>query len=285
MIGKIKKAIPKKWRSTDPFIPVVRLMGAIGMASPLKPGLSLAGVAGALTRAFADDEAAAVALIINSPGGSPVQSRLIFKRIRDLAQEHNRLVLVFVEDVAASGGYLIALAGDEIYADPSSIIGSIGVVGATFGFDRLLEKIGVDRRVYTAGDKKVTLDPFQPERPEDVKRIQALQKDIHAVFIDLVKERRGTTLNGSDKSLFSGEFWAGNKALELGLIDGLGDIRGVLQERFGEKVRLKLISTDRSFPWKRGGGVDITHKINGHGFANDILSAVETRALWARYGL
>ncbi len=201
-------------------IPVIRLAGAIGMATPLRPGLSLATLAAAIERAFDFDTAPAVALIINSPGGSPVQSRLIVGRIRALAEERNKKVYVFIEDVAASGGYLLALAGDEINADASSIVGSIGVITAGFGLDKAIARLGIDRRVYTAGEFKMSLDPFQPEKPDEVARLKALQRDIHADFIALVKARRGDRLKGGDE-LFTGEIWSGNGALATGLVDGL----------------------------------------------------------------
>ena len=185
--------------------------------------------------------AKAVAIQINSPGGSAVQSMLIYKRIRALAAEKNLKVYVFAEDVAASGGYLLALAGDEIYADPSSIVGSIGVITATFGVNELINRIGVERRVYTAGESKDTLDPFLPEKPEDVERIKALQRDVHQAFIDLVKTRRGAKIDKAGVDLFTGEFWSGGKALELGLIDGLSDLRTKMREIYGDEVRLKLV--------------------------------------------
>ena len=284
LLEKLRGLLPASWHESHPLVPVLRLNGPIGMVTPLRPGLSLATLAAPLERAFKIKRAAAVAISINSPGGAPVQSHLIFKRIRDLAEEHGKPVFVFIEDVGASGGYMIALAGDEIVVDPSSIVGSIGVVAATFGFDKAIEKLGIDRRVYTAGDRKVTLDSFQPEKPEDVKRVKALQKDIHAQFIEMVKSRRGKALNGSDRLLFSGEFWAGGKAVELGLADRLGDLRGVLRERYGDKVRLVPI------PTKRGGLLGRLRMSAYTGtvlppLADDFISAIETRALWSRYGL
>ena len=208
MLSKIRSILPKRFRNDKPIIPVVRLQGAIGMQSPMRSGLSLASAALPLEKAFSIKKAPAVALIINSPGGSPVQSRLIFKRIRDLAEENEKEVLVFVEDVAASGGYMIAVAGDEVFVDPSSIVGSIGVVAAGFGFTELIKKIGVDRRVYTAGEKKVTLDPFQPEVPDDIAYLKGLQLELHETFIDLVKSRRADVLS-EDPDLFTGKFWTG----------------------------------------------------------------------------
>lgn len=280
----LRRFMPKSWRDRNPVIPVVRLQGVIGSVTPLRPGLSLSTVASALERAFRAKTAPAVAIVINSPGGSPVQSRLIEARIRHLAEKHSKPVYTFIEDVGASGGYLVALAGDEIVADPSSIVGSIGVVSAGFGFHRMIDKIGVDRRVYTAGDRKVMLDPFQPEKPEDVEHLKSLQSDVHEMFVDLVKERRKGALKGEDSTLFSGEFWSGRKALELGLVDRLGDAGSVLRERFGDKVRLANV------PLMRGGWLRRLAPVGGAvgtavpGMADDLVSAVEARALWSRYG-
>ncbi|SHL48498.1 S49 family peptidase [Roseibium suaedae] len=288
MIDTLRGLLPKKFRSEGPVIPVVRLQGAIGMATPLRPGLSLASVAQPLEKAFAMKKAPAVALIVNSPGGSPVQSRLIYQRIRDLAKEKEKEVLVFVEDVAASGGYMIALAGDEIIADPCAIIGSIGVVSAGFGFTDLIKKIGVERRVYTAGEKKVILDPFQPENADDIAYLKGLQQEIHEIFIDMVKSRRGDVLSSSDE-VFSGKFWTGGSARGLGLIDGLGDLRGTLKERYGSKAEPKLISAPRGLLGRRSsvGGVSALASLSsgGQGLGGDVISSLEERSLWARYGL
>src|SRR5471032_2309807 len=220
LLGRL---IPARFRADIPVVPVVRLTGVIGVSSPLRPGLMLSSTARSLERAFSTRNARAVALIVNSPGGSPAQSHLIFRRIRQLAAEKKLPVIAFVEDVGASGGYMLACAGDEIICDQFSIVGSIGVVGGSFGFPKLMDKLGIERRLYTSGERKVMLDPFLPEKPEDVKRIKAIQKDIHEHFIALVKERRGTKLRGSDKALFSGEFWTAPAAIELGLADSLGD--------------------------------------------------------------
>src|SRR5438094_2007847 len=187
LIDRVKQLIPAKFRRDVPVVPVVRLSGVIGAVTPLRPGLTLAGIAKTLERAFATKHARAVALVINSPGGSPVQSRQIYLRIRQLATEKKLPVLVFVEDVAASGGYMIACAGDEIFCDPSSILGSIGVVGSSFGFPKLMEKLGIERRLYVSGEHKAMLDPFLPEKAEDVERLKALQQEIHQDFIGLVK--------------------------------------------------------------------------------------------------
>jgi signal peptide peptidase SppA len=225
----LTRLTPKRFRKKGMVIPVVRLSGAIMTGgNQFKPTLNLATVAPMLEKAFAKKASPVVAISINSPGGSPVQSRLIFQRIRALAEEKDKKVLVFVEDVAASGGYMIALAGDEIFADPTSIVGSIGVVSGGFGFPELLRKIGVERRVYTAGENKVILDPFQPEKEGDVEYLKTLQLEIHKVFIEMVKMRRGERL-ADDPTIFSGLFWTGLRGLELGLIDGLGEMRDVVK--------------------------------------------------------
>jgi serine protease SohB len=258
----------------------------------LRPGLTLAGIARSLERAFAVRHARAVVLSINSPGGSPVQSHLIFRRIRELAEEKKRHVIAFVEDAGASGGYMIACAADEIVADPYSIVGSIGVVGGSFGFDKLIGKIGVERRLYTSGEHKAMLDPFLPENPDDVDRLKKLQREIHEDFIALVKSRRGGRLNGPENDLFSGEYWTGRRALELGLVDSIGDLRGILRERFGDKVAMPLIAADRGLLGRRLFGAVGNAPLPAGlaagftaGFAEDVISALEARAIWARYGL
>jgi len=283
-----KGYLPAALTKRAPVVPVLRFSGAIGVVTPLRPGLSLATSASAIDKAFSMRGAKAVAIQINSPGGSAVQSMLIYKRIRALAAEKDLKVYVFAEDVAASGGYLLALAGDEIYADPSSIVGSIGVITATFGVTELIAKIGVQRRVYTAGESKDTLDPFLPEKPEDVERIKALQRDVHQAFIDLVKTRRGAKLEKADINLFTGEFWSGKKALELGLIDGLTDLRTKMRELYGDEVRLKLVAPSTSWFRRRrsvfaeGGGFEFGFSPGS--FAADLISAIEARALWSRFG-
>ena len=234
--------VPARFRRGAAVVPVVPLSGTIGAVTPLRPGMSLSGVAKTLERAFATRNAKAVALVINSPGGSPVQSRQIYLRIRQLAVEKKLPVLVFVEDVAASGGYMIACAGDEIFCDPSSILGSIGVVGGSFGFQELIHKIGVERRLYTAGAHKAMLDPFLPENPDDVARVKSLQREIHAIFIALVKQSRGERLKRADDELFTGEYWAGETSVALGLADGIGDLRSTLRARYGDKVKMPVIA-------------------------------------------
>lgn len=279
------RLLPAAYRSSTVTIPVVRLHGAImAGGTQFRPNLSLAAVAGVIEKAFSFKDAPAVAISINSPGGSPVQSRLIYKRIRDLAAEKNKRVIVFVEDVAASGGYMIALAGDEIVADPSSIVGSIGVVSAGFGFQDLLKKIGVERRVHTAGQNKSILDPFQPERKEDVARLKALQLEIHDTFIELVRERRGAKL-ADDPDLFTGLFWTGKKGLELGLVDGLGDMRSFLKDRYGEKTKLRLVTAPRGLFGRRLGLFGSKGAEMAAAAADGLADAAQERALWARFGL
>ncbi len=288
-VGALGPLVPRRFRRDRPVVPVVRLTGIIGFSTPLRPGLSLAGIARTLERAFAMRGAAAVALAINSPGGSPVQSHLIFRRIRELADEHKRPVIAFVEDAGASGGYMIACAADEIVADPHSIVGSIGVVGGTFGFDKLIAKIGIERRLYTSGEHKAMLDPFLPENPDDVERLKKLQREIHGDFIALVKSRRGAKLSGPENDLFSGEYWTGRRALELGLVDAIGDLRSVLRERFGDKVVTPLVTAERGLLGRRIFGVGRNDMTAGApaqgGLADDVISALEARAMWARYGL
>jgi signal peptide peptidase SppA len=258
---------------SGPLIPVVRLHGVI--ASDQRPGrLNIQAVAPLLDRAFAIKAAPAVAIVVNSPGGSAVQSRLISKRIRELADEHDKPVLVFVEDAAASGGYFIATAGDEIIADPSSIVGSVGVIYAGFGFPKALDKLGIDRRVHTSGKNKSTMDPFLPEKAEDVERIKRLESDIHQVFIDWVKSRRGGKLTAADDELFTGEFWSGVRGLELGLVDAVGDLHETLRTRFGDKVRTRVIEPKRGL-----------FQLPRLALAADLAATVEDRALWSRLGL
>ncbi len=289
---KVKKSIfkPWTWGKKTPVVPVIRLTGPIGVSTPLKPGLSLATIASSIEKAFSVSGAKAVALQINSPGGSPVQSTLIYKRIRALAEEKELPVYVFAEDVAASGGYMLSLAGDEIYADESSIIGSIGVIAAGFGFDKLIANYGIERRVYTAGENKMSLDSFQPEKQEDVDRILKIQKFIHQNFIDMVKENRGDKITEAGDQLFTGEFWSGRQALELGLIDGISDLRTKMREIYGEDVKLKLISQKQGlFSFMRGGPNSKIQALNldmlsKTGLVDEIISSVEARALWSRYG-
>jgi signal peptide peptidase SppA len=289
LIDRLMELVPARLRRGTSVVPVVRLSGLIGAVTPLRPGMSLAGVARTLERAFATKNAKAVALVINSPGGSPVQSRQIYLRIRQLAAEKKLPVLVFVEDVAASGGYMIACAGDEIFCDPSSILGSIGVVGGSFGFQELIQKIGVERRLYTAGEHKAMLDPFLPENPDDVARVKALQREIHAIFIALVQASRGSRLKGADDVLFSGEYWAGETSVSLGLADAIGDLRSTLRARYGDKVLTPVISPATgllsSLLGRKSAGAGTLTSLEGiAGLPDELISALESRAIWAKFG-
>jgi serine protease SohB len=277
----LRALLPRRWRRDVTTIPVVRLSGTIGSGGRFQSGLTLAGVENGLKKAFAMGKAPVVAIVISSPGGAPVQSHLIYKRIRALAAEKEKQVIVAVDDVAASGGYLIALAGDQIIVDDSSIVGSIGVVSAGFGFTGLLERLGVERRVHTAGSNKGMLDPFQPEKEDDVARLRAIQDDVHGMFSDLVRERRGKALK-DDPDMFSGAFWAGRRAVELGLADQVGDLHAVLRERFGDKVRLRPITVERTKLMQRLG---MTLGPAGGQIAGQTLAMIEERALWSRFGL
>jgi serine protease SohB len=283
-LATLREFVPERFRGDRVVVPVARLSGIIGLSAPLRPGLTIGGIARTLDRLFAVRNAAAVALAINSPGGSAVQSHLIFSRIRELAQEKKRRVIAFVEDVAASGGYMIACAADEIIADPHSIVGSIGVVGGSFGFDKMIARLGIERRLYTAGEHKAMLDPFLPEDPGDVERLKKLQGEIHQDFIALVKSRRGDKLVGPENDLFSGEYWTGRRALDLGLVDSIGEVRSTLRARFGDKVVTPLIAAERRLFGRRVGVIGGSDFMQA-GLAEDVISTLEARALWARYGL
>lgn len=239
----------KKWRKKKPLVNVLHLHGAIGQGSSFKPGLTIESIADLLDQAFECKKAKAVALVINCPGGSPAQSSFIGKRIRDLATEHKKQVFAFVQDVAASGGYWLACSADEIYADANSIVGSIGVISYGFGFPELIKKHGIERRVYTSGKSKSTLDPFKPEKKEDIAKLKHLQEIVHQNFITWIKSRRGDRLKKSDEFLFNGDFWIAEMAQNFGLIDGLGDIKSVMKEKFGKETQFRLVRTEG--PWWR----------------------------------
>lgn len=283
MFKKVLGRIPflRKFGDTPPIVPVVRLGGVIGENQRFSAALNLAGVSQNLEKAFSQVHASAVAIIINSPGGSPVQSGLIFSRIRALADEKEKDVFVFVEDVAASGGYLIALAADEIYVHEASVVGSIGVISAGFGFVDLLAKVGVQRRVYTAGESKSMLDPFQEEKEEDIVRLKGLQSDIHTYFKDLVRTRRGDALKAPRKQLYSGEVWVGEKAVKVGLVDGVGDLRSVLRAKFGEDVRTPIVNTGRRFKLPF-----MSRALTApQDWAQGLAAQARTETLWTRFGL
>jgi signal peptide peptidase SppA len=289
LAGRFRFLLPSRFRTPHPLVPVVRLSGVIGGVVPFRQGLSIAAVAPALERAFAMRDAKAVAVVVNSPGGSAAQSHLIFRRIRALAEEKKLPVFAFIEDAGASGGYMIACAGDEIFCDPSSLVGSIGVVSAGFGFDRLIERFGVERRLHATGPSKAMLDPFRPERPQDVERLKGIQARILAMFVALVEERRGDKLKGDRETLFSGAVWAGDEARDLGLVDGLGDLRTVMRERFGGEVRLKPVAVARAGLLARLMGR--REPTVGAGPAAGLIdpvaliAALEERAAWTRIGL
>ena len=260
------------------IIPHVRLAGVIGSAGRFKQGIDFSGQQEIIKKAFSFKKTKNVAISINSPGGSPVQSHLIHDYIRQLAKKNKKKVIVFAEDVAASGGYLIACAGDEIYANQSSIIGSIGVIYSSFGFKELIKKIGVQRRVYTAGKNKSTLDPFMEEKQEDIERLKNIQLDLHKDFIEVVEKSRSTKLKkNTGIELFSGEFWSGKKSKELGLVDGIGNADQILKEKFGENVIIKKFEKPKGWLAKR-----LSSSENN---ADQLISILEERSIWQRYGL
>jgi signal peptide peptidase SppA len=267
------------FRKGPALIHVIRLEGALAAGKSMRGGnLNLRAVEPALVKAFRKG-VAAVALEINSPGGSPVQSALIADRIRALATEFNVPVYVFCEDVAASGGYWLACAGDEIYADENSIIGSIGVISMGFGFPKLMQKLGVESRVHTAGESKSTNNPFKPEKPEDVAKLKSILLDMHESFKAMVRGRRAGKLKGQDKDIFTGAYWTGNTALALGLIDGIGHMHATMKRKFGDKAVIKLI------PISSGGLLRRIGLAESSDVGGKALEALETRALWQRFGL
>ncbi len=259
------------------IIPHIKLTGVIGNVGKFKQGIDFSGQEEIILKAFSVKKAPCVAITINSPGGSPVQSHLIFNIIRQQAKKNKKKVMIFAEDIAASGGYLIACAGDEIYANSSSIIGSIGVIYSSFGFTELIKKIGVERRVHTAGKNKSTLDPFLEEKKEDIERLKNIQLDLHKDFINVVEKSRGAKLNKSEVELFSGEFWSGSKAKELGLIDEIGDANQVLRERFGEDVIIKKFEKSKSWLSKK------LSSSNDH--VDQVANILEEKSIWQKYGL
>lgn len=279
MLNFLKQFIPNKFKRKQIIIPVIRLHGAIAAnKSLLSNNLSLEKCATAIEKAFSYKQSPCVAVLINSPGGSPVQAHLIFKRLRQLSREKEKPLLIFVEDAAASGGYMIACAGDEIYADECSIIGSIGVVSASFGFVEALDKIGIQRRIYKTGKNKVSLDPYLPENPGDIEYLIALQADVHQHFINIVQESRGNKLQ-SQEDLFTGLYWTGSKAKELGLIDGIGDISTIIKQRYGQCAKLKPITASKNIL-----GRDINLQIASTLF-DTLRSQLYESTLWTRLGL
>ncbi len=283
IMRRIRRALGQE---NPPVVSVLRLSGVIAASAGFRPGLCMQTVAGLLERAFAPKDQAAVAIVVNSPGGSPAQSSLIGSRIRALAKEKEVPVIAFVEDVAASGGYWIACAADEIVADPSSIVGSIGVISQSFGFQDLIARWGIERRLYTSGDRKSLLDPFQPEREEDVARLKGLQLEVHEMFKDWVRTRRAGKLKAPEEQLFTGEFWTGAKGLELGLVDALGDARSTLRARYGEKVVLRPVVERKPWFARRLGLTEgRAPALDLSGLPAGLVQALEERALWGRFGL
>jgi len=270
----------------DPEVAVIRLKGPIGDLGAFRQGLNIERYDGILEAAFASGRTRAVALLINSPGGSPVQSDLIKIRIEALAREYEKPVIAFTEDLCASGGYWIAQAADEIVAHPSSVVGSIGVITAGFGLQEAIAKLGIERRVHTKGTAKGMLDPFRPEKPEDVERLEALQQDLYESFKKVVRRRRGGKLKGEEEELFSGAVWTGEKALELGIVDRLGDLRTVMRERFGQNVRFRTYGPRLTF-WQRIRRGSRASGPSGEtpSLAHGLISAIEERLLWNRFGL
>ncbi len=283
LVDDLLQAIPlERFRHPPPQVAVLRFDGLIGMRGPR--ALSLRRFAAAIERAFSLRHLKAVAVAINSPGGAPAQSSLLFRRIRQLAEEKEVPVVAFAEDVAASGGYWLALAADEVFAEETSLVGSIGVITASFGFADVLRKLGVQRRLYTAGENKSLLDPFLAEDPQGVARLTALQRDMHESFKDLVRARRAGRLKADESVLFSGEVFTGRRALELGLIDGIGDLRGVMRQRYGEKVKLRAIEPERRrFPLLSWFG--LPRRPDVADLAADLVARLEERMIWARFGL
>ena len=263
-----------------PVIPVIRLTGVIGTVGWRGSGMTLAALEPIIAKAFAERRAPAVALAVNSPGGSPVQSSLIAGRIRQLADEKKKPVLAFVEDVAASGGYWLACAADEIYVDAASIVGSIGVVSAGFGFTEAIDRLGIERRLHSTGERKGMLDPFRPEREDDVEMLRGIQSAILDGFKYHVRTRRGARLVGDEAELFDGRIWAGRQAVALGLADGVGDVRSIVRQRFGKEAKLRPLGRPRSWLQRRLGLERAAETL-----VTGALGAVEERALWARYGL
>ena len=258
------------------IIPLIRLSGVIGNVGKFKQGIDLVGQENIIKKAFITKKSPAVAISINSPGGSPVQSHLVHDYIRSQAKKFKKKVIVFAEDVAASGGYLIACAGDEIYANKSSIIGSIGVIYSSFGFKDLIGKIGVQRRVYTAGKNKSTLDPFLDEKKDDIERLKNIQLDLHKDFIDVVENSRSKKLKkDSGIELFSGEFWSGRKALELGLVDGIGNANDILKEKFGDDIVIKKFEKNKSW---------ISRKLSSEVQFEKLINTLEEKSIWQKYG-
>lgn len=275
----LKKLLRKFYNKNKVNIAVIRLSGVIGSVGMWRSGLTLDDLNNEIERAFKTPKLKALVLQINSPGGSPVQSELIYNRIRMLAEEKKIKTYVFAEDAIASGGYWLACAGDEIYCSSSSIVGSIGVISASFGFSDAIKKLGIKRRIYKQGDNKSVLDPFEKEKAEDVKIITQIQKDIHEAFKDIVRQRREGKIDLSNESnIFNGEFWTGKKALELGLIDGIGDMHKIMRDKFGKDINFIKMSKRKSFIQRIFGGL-------GAKIIDDLASKIQENYYWSRIGM
>ena len=290
ILRPFKCLVPKRFRSSKPIVSVVRMEGVIasGRAGFRSSQMNMETLSDPLDRAFKVPDVKAVVLLINSPGGSPVQSSLIAKRVRTLSDEKGVPVFAFAEDVAASGGYWLACSADEIYADTSSIIGSIGVIFTGFGFQEFIKRYGIERRVYTAGDHKGSLDPFLTENTDDIERLKKAQAGIHESFKELVRSRRFGKIDASEEKLFTGEFWTGAQALELGLIDGIGDLRSVMRERFGNKVKFNVIPQRKSWLKDRlgiGSKISSEKLLVSNGWVDKAIGNIEERLIWSRFGL
>ncbi len=267
-----------------PVVAVFRLDGVVGKIGAMKSGLTLSSLNKLIEKMFKIERLKAVCLAINSPGGSPVQSELIARRIIELAKENDIPVYSFIEDVAASGGYWLACAGDKIFASKSSIVGSIGVIAAGFGFHEAIEKLGIQRRVYTQGKTKSVLDPFQPEKESDVKIIKKIQKDIHDHFINTVKERRGGKITQSDEIIFNGEFWSGQVAVDYGLVDGIDNLYSFIQEKFGDEVKIEHIEEKQSW-FKKRFGVNVASKEFADNLASSLVESAEKKLVQNKFDM
>ena len=267
-----------------PVVAVLRLDGVVGKVSAMKSGLTLCSLNKLIEKMFKIERLKAVCLAINSPGGSPVQSELIGNRIIEIAKEKDIPVYSFIEDVAASGGYWLACAGDKIFASRSSIVGSIGVIAAGFGFHEAIEKLGIQRRVYTQGNNKSVLDPFQPEKESDVKIIKKIQKDIHDHFIDTVKERRGGKITQRDEVMFNGEFWSGQIAADFGLVDGIDDLYSFIQEKFGDEVKIEYIEQKQSW-FKKRFGVSAVSKEFADNLVGGLVESAEKKLMQSKFDI
>ncbi|CAA14855.1 POSSIBLE PROTEASE SOHB (sohB) [Rickettsia prowazekii str. Madrid E] len=281
-ISKLDQLFASVFGDSKEVVAVLRLSGVIGKVSTMQSGLTLESLNELIEKTFKIKKLKALCLIINSPGGSPVQSELIAKRIRDLAKENKIKVYSFIEDMAASGGYWLACSGDQIYALPSSVIGSIGVVSSGFGFHEAINKLGIERRVYTEGKNKAVLDPFKPINKDDLKIIKDLQKQVYEHFVEYVKNRRAGKLTQQDEILFNGEFWAGQTALDYGLIDGIGDMYSVIKEKFGDNIKFQYLCAKQ--PWLKK-KLGMRSKILIEDLVNTVIDTIENKIITDKFNM